>query len=228
MGSRNCCFASIGAMLSFLFIVVLFCPLLTSSKNAIKANVDPVNGQAFQSDQNLKMEPAFHSDQKLKTEPAFHQNLKTEPAFHSNLKMEPAPEFDSKDICGDPECDLVCAEGQECRPTGDQCVMPPCCVAWHCVDLRLLSKDQPWRMMSVPPNGLRWPKAAPPMDFPASTGGRYVVEKGFKMSSSAVKREISKGYAKGEGESWQMIWVDSLCDIGLPCPTTTTTRKGFN
>ena len=105
-------FASFGAMLSFLFIVVLFCPLLTSSKNAIKANVEPVNGQAFQSDQNLKMEPAFHSDQKLKTEPAFHQNLKTEPAFHSNLKMEPAPEFDSKDICGDPECDLVCAEGQ--------------------------------------------------------------------------------------------------------------------
>merc|ERR1711971_238364 len=160
MGNRSCCFASIGAMLSLVFAVVLFYPLLTSSKNAIKANLDPVIGKAFHSVQNLK--------------------------------MEPAPEFDSKDICGDPECDLVCAEGQECRPTGDQCVMPPCCVAWHCVDLRLLSKDQPWRMMSVPPNGLRWPKAAPPMDFPASTGGRYVVEKGFQMSSSAVKGKAGR------------------------------------
>ena len=77
-------------MLSFLFVVVLFCPLLASSKNAIKANVDPVIGRAFQSDQNLK----------------------TEPAFHQNLKTEPAPQLETKDICGDPKCDLVCTEGQ--------------------------------------------------------------------------------------------------------------------
>ena len=93
------------------------------------------------------------------------------------------------EICGDPECNLVCGEDQvgnyprsqavalglncqhllglghghghghphghshghshghrhrhrhsahhyvqECRPTGDQCVMPPCCVAWICED----------------------------------------------------------------------------------------------
>ena len=92
----------------------------------------------------------------------------------------------SDEICGDPECNLVCGEDQvgnhprsqavalglncqhllglghghghgqghphehsqghrnrhrhsvhhvqECRPTGDQCVMPPCCVAWICED----------------------------------------------------------------------------------------------
>ena len=78
--SHNSCFASIGAMLSFLFAVVLFCPLLTSSKNAIKANVDPVIGKALQHDQNLK--------------------------------TEPAPQLETKDICGDPKCDLVCTEGQ--------------------------------------------------------------------------------------------------------------------
>merc|ERR1711971_92161 len=220
MGSRNCCFASIGAMLSFLFIVVLFCPLLTSSKNAIKANVDPVNGQAFQSDQNLKMEPAFHSDQKLKTEPAFHQNLKTEPAFHSNLKMEPAPEFDSKDICGDPECDLVCAEGQECRPTGDQCVMPPCCVAWHCVDTsssRMLSRRSTLEDDECPPE---WPE----MGESCSTNG-LSCEYGWEICCGERVPDVIFSCEEG---SWQMIWVDSLCDIGLPCPTTTTTGKGFN
>merc|ERR1711953_301756 len=40
----------------------------------------------------------------------------------------------SDEICGDPECNLVCGEDQECRPTGDQSVMPPCCVAWICED----------------------------------------------------------------------------------------------
>ena len=74
-------------------VVVLFCPLLSSSENVIKANMDPVIGQAFQSDQNM------------------------EPAFRSKLKMETAPEFYSKDICGEPECGLVCSEGQ----VGDNC-----------------------------------------------------------------------------------------------------------
>merc|ERR1712156_1162808 len=64
----------------------------------------------------------------------------------------------SDEICGDPECNLVCGEDQECRPTGDQCVMPPCCVAWICEDkdeLRLAERK------NVHQNGQRWVKAAP-------------------------------------------------------------------
>ena len=28
-------------------------------------------------------------------------------------------------------------------------------------------------------------------------------------------------FADGDSH-WQMMWVDSYCDLGLPCPTTTT------
>merc|ERR1711971_690071 len=179
----------IGAMLSFLFIVVLFCPLQTSSKNAIKANVDSVIGQAFHFDQNLK--------------------------------TEPTPQFDSKDICGDPECDLVCAEGQECQPTGDQCVMAPCCVAWQCVDdtstSRLLSRRSTLDDDECPPE---WPE----MGESCSMNG-LSCEYGWEICCGERVPDV---IFSCEGGSWQMIWVDSLCDIGLPCPTTTTTGKGFN
>merc|ERR1712172_200850 len=186
--NRSCCFASIGAMLSLVFAVVLFCPLLTSSKNAIKANVDPLIGRAFQSDQNLK--------------------------------TEPAPQFETKDICGDPECDLVCAEGQECRPTGDQCVMPPCCVVWHCVDTsssRMLSRRSTLEDDECPPE---WPE----MGESCSSKG-ISCEYGWEICCGERVPDVIFSCEEG---SWQMIWVDSLCDIGLPCPTTTTTGKGFN
>merc|ERR1719193_2555834 len=149
-------------MISFIFVVVLFCPLLSSSKNVIKAN----------------------------------------------------------DICGDPECDLVCSEGQECRPTGDQCVMPPCCVAWQCVDTsssRLMSRTSTLEEDECPPE---WPD----MGESCSTNG-LSCEYGWEICCGERVPDV---IFSCEGGIWQMIWVDSRCDIGLPCETTTTTGKGIN
>ena len=47
----------------------------------------------------------------------FSKNVIKANVDHTDLKMEPAPESHSNDICGDPECNLVCTEGQ----VGDDC-----------------------------------------------------------------------------------------------------------
>merc|ERR550517_1396151 len=148
----------------------------------------------------------------------FSKNVIKANVDHSDLKMEPAPESHSNDICGDPECDLVCTGSQECRPTGDQCVMPPCCVAWECVDAQssrlTIGTSTPWEC---------------PPELP---------EPGGSCSSSGISCEYGWEICCGEripdvvfsceGGIWQMVWVDSRCDIGMPCETTTTTGKGVN
>ena len=49
--------------------------------------------------------------------PGFSKNVIKADSSHSDLRMDPAPQFHSNDICGDPECNLVCTENQ----VGDDC-----------------------------------------------------------------------------------------------------------
>merc|ERR1712107_140789 len=118
----------------------------------------------------------------------------------------------SDEICGDPECNLVCGEDQECRPTGDQCVMPPCCVAWGCVDQNT-SREAPANEECP----VEWPEMGSACSLPGLT-----CEYGWEICCG---EEIPDVIFSCEDGVWQMIWVDSRCDIGLPCDTTTTTKE---
>merc|ERR1712037_1066712 len=141
--------------------------------------------------------------------PGFSKNVIKADSSHSDLRIDPAPKFHSNDICGDPECNLVCSGNQECRPTGDQCVMPPCCVAWECVGNLPSSRMED----ECPPE---WPE----MGGSCSPNG-LSCEYGWEICCGERVPDLIFSCEEGR---WLMIAVDSRCDIGLPCEDSTTGR----
>merc|ERR1712130_12310 len=155
----------------------------------------------------------------------FSKNVIKANVDHSDLKME--PESYSNDICGDPECNLVCTEGQECQPTGNECVMPPCCVAWQCVDTDPgpSSKEDadagPSPRLRSTPEDEECPTEWPEMGESCSPPG-LSCEYGWEICCGERVPDV---VFVCEGGSWQMIWIDSRCDLGMPCESTTTERS---
>ena len=73
---------------------------------------------------------------------AFSNNIikaNVDPVIGNTFQHEPSPEFYSKNICGDPECDLVCTEnqvGDDCYEDLDVQLVHQDFMGCHCQDLQ--------------------------------------------------------------------------------------------
>merc|ERR1712071_483911 len=103
-------------------------------------------------------------------------------------------------LCGDLECNLVCEPDQVCLPTGTNCIMAPCCEAWQCGG----QQKQPG---TCPPE---WP------DMSESCHSGTHCEYGLKVCCGEEVPDVVFD-CDGQGH-WEMYYVDTVCDLGLPCP----------
>jgi len=106
-------------------------------------------------------------------------------------------ECGSGEVCGDPECGLVCQEGSQCLQTGVVCVTSPCCPANACSGAM---EDQT----------ITWARGMSPVQLCVTPGTNVIFDwtSGHNMQEATQDSyESCTGFAKTSPEAGPATWL---------------------